>query len=223
MIDQALLQNSTNRDESHSSDEDNQRNVQTACPCFSADFMKCQPLNFKGTEGVVALTRWIEKMESVFPITGCAIENQVKFATCTLRTCGMGTEYLHPLYAVASKKRQAAPVGWVGWRSCTGRFPSWKTARYSRRGRFPSGQTARVDELDIDRDPLSGDGLEIYLHTSSRNRPKIEDEILSDVVVGKGTTMVLKQNSSKKEPLVKRGNTYMLTDEGLHMIDGATM
>ncbi|GJW58436.1 putative reverse transcriptase domain-containing protein [Tanacetum coccineum] len=84
MIDQALLQNSTNGDGSHSSHEDNRRNVQTARPCFYADFMKCQPLNFKGTEGVVGLTRWIEKMESVFNISGCAIENQVKFATCTL-------------------------------------------------------------------------------------------------------------------------------------------
>ncbi|GJV68799.1 putative reverse transcriptase domain-containing protein [Tanacetum coccineum] len=44
----------------------------------------CQPLNFKGAEGVVGLTRWIEKMESVFNISGCAVENQVKFATCTL-------------------------------------------------------------------------------------------------------------------------------------------
>nr|GEW47310.1 putative reverse transcriptase domain-containing protein [Tanacetum cinerariifolium] len=35
-------------------------------------------------EGVVGLTRWIEKMESVFNISGCAIENQVKFSTCTL-------------------------------------------------------------------------------------------------------------------------------------------
>ncbi|GKC53821.1 putative reverse transcriptase domain-containing protein [Tanacetum coccineum] len=60
MIDQALLRNSTNGDGSHISHGDNQRNVQTARPCFYADFMKCQPLNFKGTEGVV------------------------KFATCTL-------------------------------------------------------------------------------------------------------------------------------------------
>nr|GEW68269.1 reverse transcriptase domain-containing protein [Tanacetum cinerariifolium] len=52
MIDQALMRNSTNEDESHSSHEDNRRNVQTACPCFYADFMKCQPLNFKGTKGV---------------------------------------------------------------------------------------------------------------------------------------------------------------------------
>ncbi|GJS94973.1 putative reverse transcriptase domain-containing protein [Tanacetum coccineum] len=58
--------------------------MQIARPCFYVDFMKCQPLNFKGTEGVVGLTRWIEKMESVFNISGYAIENQVKFATCTL-------------------------------------------------------------------------------------------------------------------------------------------
>ncbi|GJT00720.1 putative reverse transcriptase domain-containing protein [Tanacetum coccineum] len=76
MIDQALQQNSTNGDASYSSYRDDRRNVQTARPCFYDDFMKCQPLNFKGTEGVVGLTRWIEKMESVFNISGCAIENQ---------------------------------------------------------------------------------------------------------------------------------------------------
>nr|GEY77403.1 reverse transcriptase domain-containing protein [Tanacetum cinerariifolium] len=84
MIDQALLRNSTNGDGSHSSHEDNRGNVQTTRPCFYADFMKCQPLNFRGTEGVVGLTRWIEKMESVFQISGFAVKNQVKFATCTL-------------------------------------------------------------------------------------------------------------------------------------------
>ncbi|GJW92997.1 putative reverse transcriptase domain-containing protein [Tanacetum coccineum] len=52
MIDQALQRNSTNGDTSHSSHGDDRRNVQTAHPCFYADFMNCQPLNFKGTEGV---------------------------------------------------------------------------------------------------------------------------------------------------------------------------
>nr|GEV63601.1 putative reverse transcriptase domain-containing protein [Tanacetum cinerariifolium] len=42
------------------------------------------PRDANRTEGVVGLTRWIEKMESVFQISGCAIENQVKFTTCTL-------------------------------------------------------------------------------------------------------------------------------------------
>ncbi|GJZ45759.1 putative reverse transcriptase domain-containing protein [Tanacetum coccineum] len=40
--------------------------------------------NGDGSHSVVGLTRWIEKMEAVFNINGCTIENQVKFATCTL-------------------------------------------------------------------------------------------------------------------------------------------
>ncbi|GKD84608.1 reverse transcriptase domain-containing protein [Tanacetum coccineum] len=36
-----------------------------------------------GTEGVVVLSQWFEKMESVFHISNCVVENQVKFATCT--------------------------------------------------------------------------------------------------------------------------------------------
>nr|GEV88027.1 putative reverse transcriptase domain-containing protein [Tanacetum cinerariifolium] len=77
MIDQALLRNSTNGDGSHSSHEDNRRNVQTARPCFYVDFMKCQPLNFKGLEGVVkfatctlldaALTCWNSQIRSLGP------------------------------------------------------------------------------------------------------------------------------------------------------------
>ncbi|GKE25518.1 putative reverse transcriptase domain-containing protein [Tanacetum coccineum] len=47
------------------------------------DFLNCQPLTFKGTEGVVVLAQWFERMESVFHISKCAVENQVKFATCT--------------------------------------------------------------------------------------------------------------------------------------------
>ncbi|GJR53915.1 hypothetical protein Tco_1404436 [Tanacetum coccineum] len=46
--------------------------------------MKCQPLSFKGTEGVVELTQWIEKMETVFRISNYSVENQIKFSTCTL-------------------------------------------------------------------------------------------------------------------------------------------
>ncbi|GKA07343.1 hypothetical protein Tco_0686567 [Tanacetum coccineum] len=39
---------------------------------------------YRGPEGVVGLSRWFEKMESIYHINGCAIGNQVKFATCTL-------------------------------------------------------------------------------------------------------------------------------------------
>ncbi|GKE00077.1 putative reverse transcriptase domain-containing protein [Tanacetum coccineum] len=52
--------------------------------CTYQDFMKCQPLNFKGTKGVVGLIRWFEKMETVFHISNCLEKYQVKYTTCTL-------------------------------------------------------------------------------------------------------------------------------------------
>ncbi|GKB49476.1 putative reverse transcriptase domain-containing protein [Tanacetum coccineum] len=52
--------------------------------CTYQDFMKCQPLGFKGIEGVVGLIRWSEKMEAVFHIRNCLERYQVKYATCTL-------------------------------------------------------------------------------------------------------------------------------------------
>nr|GEY01402.1 hypothetical protein [Tanacetum cinerariifolium] len=52
--------------------------------CTYSKFLKCQPLNFKGIEGVVSLTQWFEKMESVFHISNYTVACQIKFATCTL-------------------------------------------------------------------------------------------------------------------------------------------
>ncbi|GKE01739.1 putative reverse transcriptase domain-containing protein [Tanacetum coccineum] len=84
MIDRAYQRNSTQDDDSQNSGGGIRRPVQPARVCTYPDFLKCQPLNFKGTEGIVGLHQWLEKMESVFHISGCAVENQVKFATCTL-------------------------------------------------------------------------------------------------------------------------------------------
>nr|GEZ05655.1 reverse transcriptase domain-containing protein [Tanacetum cinerariifolium] len=61
------------------------RPVQVARECTYLDFLKCQPLNFKGTEGVVGLSQWFEKMESIYNISNCTVACQVKFATCTLQ------------------------------------------------------------------------------------------------------------------------------------------
>ncbi|GKB88058.1 hypothetical protein Tco_0960330 [Tanacetum coccineum] len=44
-----------------------------------------EPLNFKGTEGVVWLTRRFKKMENVFHISNCPKKYQVKYASCTLQ------------------------------------------------------------------------------------------------------------------------------------------
>ncbi|GKD63643.1 hypothetical protein Tco_1305751, partial [Tanacetum coccineum] len=48
-----------------------------------------------GTEGVVDLTQWFERMETVFRISNCTVENQVKFATCTLMGIALTWWNLH--------------------------------------------------------------------------------------------------------------------------------
>ncbi|GJZ31914.1 hypothetical protein Tco_0576961 [Tanacetum coccineum] len=75
---------STNGEDGHNSGTGVRRTERVARECTYQEFMKCQPLYFKGTEGVVELTQWFERMETVFRISKCSIENQTKFSTCTL-------------------------------------------------------------------------------------------------------------------------------------------
>nr|GEX09101.1 hypothetical protein [Tanacetum cinerariifolium] len=58
---------------------------EVARECTFQDFLKCKPHNFSGTEGVVGLTCWFEKIEVVFNISNCPSKYQVKYATCTLQ------------------------------------------------------------------------------------------------------------------------------------------
>nr|GFB68216.1 hypothetical protein [Tanacetum cinerariifolium] len=80
---------STNGDDSHNSGTGVRRTERTTRECTYTDFLKCQPLPLKGTEGVVSLSQWCERIESVFHISNCAAENQVKFATCTLHSVAL--------------------------------------------------------------------------------------------------------------------------------------
>ncbi|GJX15082.1 putative reverse transcriptase domain-containing protein [Tanacetum coccineum] len=51
--------------------------------CSHKTFMNGKPHSFNGTEGVVGLRRWIEKVEQVFEICKCAEEDKVMFAAST--------------------------------------------------------------------------------------------------------------------------------------------
>ncbi|GKD64229.1 putative reverse transcriptase domain-containing protein [Tanacetum coccineum] len=62
----------------------NFRGFVSARECTYQDFLKCQPLSFNVTEGVVGLTRWFEKMETIFHISNCLERYQVKYASWTL-------------------------------------------------------------------------------------------------------------------------------------------
>ncbi|GJU50283.1 reverse transcriptase domain-containing protein [Tanacetum coccineum] len=75
---------SQNRQDNHDSGTGVRRQAPLAHECTYPDFMKCKPLYFKGSEGVVELTQWFERMETVFLISNITVENQIKFATCTL-------------------------------------------------------------------------------------------------------------------------------------------
>ncbi|GJY79583.1 putative reverse transcriptase domain-containing protein [Tanacetum coccineum] len=82
----ALVARDANRngDDSHTSGRGGKRTERIVRECTYQDFMKCKPLYFKGTEGVVELIQWFERMETVFGISKCSVENQIKFSTCTL-------------------------------------------------------------------------------------------------------------------------------------------
>ncbi|GJY51892.1 putative reverse transcriptase domain-containing protein [Tanacetum coccineum] len=84
----------TNSDDSHNSGTSVRRTEQTARECTYTDFLKCQPLNFKGTKGVTGLSQWFERMKSIFHISNYTVENQVKFATCTLYSVALTWMFL---------------------------------------------------------------------------------------------------------------------------------
>ncbi|GJX05532.1 hypothetical protein Tco_0191448 [Tanacetum coccineum] len=60
------------------------REAPVARQCSYKEFISCQPINFKGTEGAIGLIRWFERTESVFSLSNCTEDCKVKFATGTL-------------------------------------------------------------------------------------------------------------------------------------------
>ncbi|GJU53875.1 putative reverse transcriptase domain-containing protein [Tanacetum coccineum] len=47
--------------------------------CSYKEFLACNPKEYDGKGGVVVLTCWIEKMESVHDMSGCSIDQKVKY------------------------------------------------------------------------------------------------------------------------------------------------
>ncbi|GJS29289.1 reverse transcriptase domain-containing protein [Tanacetum coccineum] len=58
-----------------------EREAPVARKCSYKEFMSCQPINFKGSEGAVGLIRWFEQTKSVFSRSYCTKDCNVKFAT----------------------------------------------------------------------------------------------------------------------------------------------
>ncbi|GJS62537.1 putative reverse transcriptase domain-containing protein [Tanacetum coccineum] len=47
--------------------------------CSYKEFLACNPKEYDGKGGAVVLTRWIEKMESVQDMSGCSVDQKVKY------------------------------------------------------------------------------------------------------------------------------------------------
>ncbi|GJR23352.1 putative reverse transcriptase domain-containing protein [Tanacetum coccineum] len=80
-----MMESGDEQEDEHRDNHKDRDFVVVARECTYQVFLKCQPLSFKGTEGVVGLTRWFEKMETVFHISNYPSKYQVKYASCTLQ------------------------------------------------------------------------------------------------------------------------------------------
>ncbi|GJX52519.1 hypothetical protein Tco_0280888 [Tanacetum coccineum] len=52
--------------------------------CLYKTFLNCKTHSFNGAEGVVVLSCWFDKLESVFEISKCIDKDKVKYVVCTL-------------------------------------------------------------------------------------------------------------------------------------------
>ncbi|GJT99636.1 hypothetical protein Tco_1109975 [Tanacetum coccineum] len=111
--------------------------------CTYQDFMKCKPLYFKGTEGVVELIQWFERIETVFRISNCSVENQIKFSTCTLSR-GSSLWNSH-VFDCQSDVAYAMDMGRCCERRC--RTSSYKPAIYLRKIGFGMVTSWREEDL----------------------------------------------------------------------------
>ncbi|GJR08551.1 hypothetical protein Tco_0791203 [Tanacetum coccineum] len=73
---------SRNGEDSHDSGTGVRREKQADRECTYPDFMKCQPLNFKGTEGVVELTQWTVGHDVAYEITWTNLINMMTDKYC---------------------------------------------------------------------------------------------------------------------------------------------
>ncbi|GJX93036.1 hypothetical protein Tco_0347622 [Tanacetum coccineum] len=82
------------------------REAPVARKCSYKEFMSCQPINFKGTEGAVGLIRWFERTESVFSLPAYVKKDARNLATvCPTRMVPDSAEKMKKFFhlEIASK------------------------------------------------------------------------------------------------------------------------
>ena len=78
-----------------------------------------------------------------------------------------------------------------------------------------------VSGLNLEGDGLSSEGLDKDLHTTTESEDEMEGRLLLDVVVGERSA-VLELLSSEDESLLIRGNSFLVLNLGLHILDSVS-
>nr|GEV41854.1 putative reverse transcriptase domain-containing protein [Tanacetum cinerariifolium] len=171
------------------------RLAQVVRECSYPDFLKCQPLNIKGTEGLVGLTQWFEKMESVFNISNCTAACQVKYAACTLQGVALTWWNFH-VKTVTLEVAQALP---------------WKTLKKMMTDKYyPGGEIKKLEfEMwnlkvkEIDKVERYVGGLPDTIHGSvMETKPKtMQDaiEFATELIDKKINTWAKSQADNKRK------------------------
>jgi len=73
--------------------------------------------------------------------------------------------------------------------------------------------------LNIESDGLTSEGLDEDLHTTSESENEMESGFLLDIVVLEGSA-ILELFSGKDESLLIWGNSFLVLDLGLHVLNG---
>nr|GEZ24097.1 hypothetical protein [Tanacetum cinerariifolium] len=192
------------------------RLAQAVRECTYLYFLKCQPLNFKGTKGVVRHTQWFEKMESVFNISNCTSACQVKYAACTLQEVAL-TWWNSHVKTVTLEVAQALP-----WKT----LKKMMTDKYCPRGEIKKLKTEMWElktkgtyVIDSDRVEMYIGGLPNTIHDSMKaNRPKtmqeeiefateLMDKKIRDIVENKRMFEDTSGNNQNQPQQTKRQNT----------------
>jgi hypothetical protein len=77
----------------------------------------------------------------------------------------------------------------------------------------------RVAGLDLERDRLSSKGLYEDLHATTETEDQVEGRLLLDVIVREGAA-ILELLAGEDETLLIRGDSLLVLDLGLHVVDG---
>ncbi|KFM06794.1 hypothetical protein AS27_13469, partial [Aptenodytes forsteri] len=78
-----------------------------------------------------------------------------------------------------------------------------------------------VTGLNLKGDGLASQGLHKDLHATPQAQHKMQGGLLLDVVVRQGAP-IFQLLASKDQPLLIRGNAFLVLDLGLHILNGVT-